>query len=243
MVIKAICIDKAKRLWLVIITAVVIAALLITISFIYIYSTNDIKNDVKQMELFNLKNYNAKCEITIVSNKNKNNYTATEWYLDSGTKTSHRFDFNTKENLKMSYILKDNTLSIKSDGQISSLNIQDYNIINTNLISLSTFIQMYNKLLNEKEQNIFRLENKNIDNIKEYTIIVDRSKSNVGTLDKEYSEFLKEGINIYKIKLIVDDKNIPLEYFAYDDREEAVMYIKYIDFNIIDNFDEKIFAN
>lgn len=243
MVIKCINLDKSKRLWIIVIFAVITAIFLILFSFIHIYSKKNSSKSTKDFELSNIQSYSAKYEMTVISNKNKNEYLVNEWYQNKDGNVKYRFDFNIKDSLSMSYIMSDNILKITGKDQLNILNITGYDTINTNLISISTFIELYKNVINNSLTKGFKMETKNIDNNTEYTILFDKSKYEESDINKKYRIFFRVGLNISKIKLIVDNKNTPLEYFVLSENDETIIYVKYLEFNIKNNFDQKIFAN
>lgn len=246
MLIKTFNIDKSKRLWIVILTAVCIAALLILISFVYIYNHKQTDNGIiNKDENFNLSNYYAQYNLTTFSNKNQNTYCINEWYFNDNSDEKFRFDFENDSKEKITYILSNNMLKITSDKQISSINIENYGIYKKNLFSVSTFFNIYNEVLNEGKDNIFKLESKIIDNKSYYIISVDKTGiNNNDDYFKEYEFLLRDGLNICKLELVIDNsKNTPEEYYIFNNDDEVIIGIKYTKFDIIDKFDEKIFAN
>lgn len=245
MFISTIKIDKSKRLWIVITLAVVIAISLIITSFICVYFKTDEKLN-NDNDLFDLKGYYTEYELLTFSNKNQNSYYIKEWYLNDNGSESFKTEFESASKDKVTYILTENTLKISSDKQLSSFNIDSFNISKKNLLSLSTFFEIYNKILNNNDNKTMKIENKNIDNTKHYIIYIDKSENendNDNAVFEEYNEILNDGLNISKIELVVNDKNIPIEYYILDDKENVITGIKYTNFDIIDKFDEKIFAN
>lgn len=243
MVIKCINLDKSKRLWIIVIFAVIIAISLILASFIHIYLKKDSSKAFKDFELFNIKSYSAKYEMTVISNKNKNEYLVNEWYKNKEGNVVYRFDLSSKDSLSMSYVISNNNLKITGKDQLNSLNITGYDAINTNLISISTFIDLYKNGINNDLAKGFKIETNNIDNNTEYIISLDKSKYEENDVNKKNSAFFRLGLNISKIKLIVNNQCIPLEYFVLNENDEAIIYVKYLEFDNKNNFDEKIFAN
>ena len=238
MFISTINIDKSKRLWIVILLALTIASLLITISFIYIYLKKD--KNIEAVEIFDLKGYCAEYELVTFSNKNQNSYYIKEWY--SNENESFKIEFENELKEKVTYVLTNNTLSINSDKQLSTFNIYEYNPSKTNLLSIGTFIELYNKVLN-KNDNVIKIENKNVDNIKHYMIYLNNKDNEKINQNLEgYEDILNDGLKISKLELTVNEKNIPTEYYVFDEQNKIILGIKYVKFNIMDKFDEKIFA-
>lgn len=236
MFISTINIDKSKRLWIVILLALIIAISLIIISFLYIYLKKDIEID--KTSLFNIKGYHAEYELVVFSNKNQNSYYIKEWYLNDNENESFKLEFENESKEKVTYFLTKNTLNISSDMQLSSFNLDSYNIDKKNLISISTFLELYGKVLSVSEENKIKIENKNIDNTKHYIIHIDKANNqNVSQIFAEYEDILSDGLNISKIELVVNDKNKPIEYYVFDDKQNVIIGIKYTKFDIINKFD------
>lgn len=243
MLIKAFNIDKSKRLWVVILVAVCIAVLLIVISFVCIYGGNKGSFNNKD-EIFNLKGYYAEYDLTTFSNKNQNTYYIKEWYLNDNSNEKFRFDFKDDNNDEISYVLSDNMLRISSNTQLSKFNIEDYAINKKNLLSISTFSNICNNILNQNSNNLLKLERKTIDNRLHYIMEIDKEKNDDSEFFNNYDFLFDEGLDIKKIELIVDNsRNIPEEYYVFTDNDKIMLGVKYTKFDIIDKFDEKIFAN
>lgn len=103
--------------------------------------------------LLSIKNYSCKMNITYFSNKNTNEYIATQAYSSDGI---YSMEFLDEENLKINY--DKNSLNIASNPlNISSLT-SNYPEINTNPLFLSYFINTYFNC--EKTDNITVEENK-----------------------------------------------------------------------------------
>lgn len=223
--------------------AIITSIFLILFSFIHIYSKKNSSKSVKDFELFNIKCYSAKYDMTIISNKNKNEYLVNEWYQNINENVKYRFDINSNNSLNMSYIFSDNNLKITGENQLNSLNIRGYDTINNNLISISTFIELYKNVINNHIAKGFKIETRNIDNNTEYIMLLDKSKYEENDINKKYSTFFRLGLNISQFKLVVNNEGIPLEYFVLSENDETIIYIKYLEFDIKNKFDEKIFAN
>ena len=55
---------------------------------------------------------------------------------------------------------------------------------------------------------------------------------------------LKEGLNLSSFEAVVDNKSKKVEqYIVLDEKENVVINVNYLKFDILDKFDEKIFAN
>ena len=136
-------------------------------------------------------------------------------------------------------------LKITSDEQISNFDIENYGIYKKNLISVSTFLSLYNKIVNESKDIIFKIESNIVDDKSYYTVQINKTKINSNDENfKEYEFLLKDGLNIGKLELVIDNKKkMPNEYYVFNDDDEVIIGVKYTKFDIMDKFDEKIFAN
>lgn len=229
MLIKSFRIDKSKRLWIIILFALIIAIALILIAFIRIYSRNE---KIMENNIYDIKGYEAEYTITIVSNKTKNTYDMYEYFSENDEKDYFKFEFTNDANEKYTYILKDKSITISSNKQINILNIKDYDFFKENLISLSTFFKIY-KDIELKKDNNYKLEKNKVDNT---TIL------SISPLNKEGEMFRKE-LNISKLELIIDMNNKPIEYYVLDKYNNVIIGIKFNKFDVLEKFDEKIFAN
>ena len=55
---------------------------------------------------------------------------------------------------------------------------------------------------------------------------------------------LKEGLNLSSFEAVVDNKSKKVEqYVVLDEKKNVVINVNYLKFDILDKFDEKIFAN
>ena len=229
MLIKSFRIDKSKRLWIIILFALIIAIALILIAFIRIYSKNE---KIMENNIYDIKGYEAEYTITIVSNKTKNTYDMYEYFSENNEKDYFKFEFTNDANEKYTYIFKDKSITISSNKQINILNIKDYDFFKDNLISLSTFFKIY-KDIELKKDNNYKLEKNKVDNT---TIL------SISPLNKEGEMFRKE-LNISKLELIIDMNNKPIEYYVLDKYNNVIIGIKFNKFDVLEKFDKKIFAN
>ena len=227
-------IDKSKKLWCVIAFALFIAFLLIVFSFIGICFR---KEKISQKSIFDIKSYEAVYLLTVFSNKNQNAYKIHEWCKYEKGGECFRFDFENETKDKVTYILKDNFLSISNNNEKNTLEDCEYSILKENFISISTFLDMYKKIEKNEFGDYLRCENIKEDNKNYFVITVS---------DKNYdnnSIMQKSGLKIQKIELITENGNIPIEYYIYGKNNDLLIGIKYSKFDILDKIDEKIFAN
>ena len=238
MFIKTINIDKSKRLWFVIICALFIAILLIIISFFGIYSQNNIKHE-NEGNIFEIHNYYAKYIVTIIGNKTRNTYEVEEWYAGDNGNEKHRLNFKNESMDEISYIISNNELRIENNKEISKFNITEYSLKRKNVLSFSTLEYLYNYA---NENNSFaKIESKCIDDKIYLMLKLNKEKINENS---EFEFLMKDGLNIFSFELIYNKKtNIPEEYLVLDNNGNVIIGIKYINFDILNKFDEKIFAN
>lgn len=142
----------------------------------------------------------------------------------------------------MSYIISNNTLCLKNDNQIENINMENYDVKKKNLISIATFFDIYNKVFyNIKTDNI-KIESKTVNDNNIYSIIF-YDKDDEDSYENQYIDILRGGMQIHKLELVVDnDTKLPIEFLVYNKKNEIFIEIKYDKFDIINNFDEKIFA-
>ncbi len=254
---------KSKKIWIVIILAVIVAAILIC------YTTFCVVNNVKNKEylneyssiisslgkenIFNATSYEAEYELTVISNKNRNVYNVKEWYLnksqDKNTNEYFKYILSGSSNEEAIYLIKDNTLTIKNYNQIGEYKLENYIGYNTNLMSIKTFVDLYKNIENEIVNNnsvcCFKTSSKlNEDNICLYIQFLNNAKIDEScNLCEKYKDILKYGLNIDSIELILDFKTkIPISINIYDKNMNIIMSITYKSFVLNNQKDEKVFA-
>ena len=57
------------------------------------------------------------------------------------------------------------------------------------------------------------------------------------------SGIFRKNLNVSKLELILNKDNNPIEYYVLDKDDSMILGIKYTKFNVLEKFDEKIFAN
>lgn len=237
MLIKTINIDKSKRLWLIIICALFVAFLLISISFFGIYNANSGKNEVN--DAFNIKNFHTKYSLTIFGNKTQNNYEVEEWYSNSNQDEKYRFEFTNDLQDKISYIILNNEVRINNTKEISKFDLSEYSTSDRNIFSFSTFIFLYNYI--QKETSCGNIESTVINDKIHYLIKL--NKNNINEVE-ELKFLLKEGLNLCSFEAVIDNKSKKVEqYVVLDEKQNVFITVNYLKFDILDKFDEKIFAN
>lgn len=233
--------DKNKRLWLLILTALTVAAILIFITISFLFhtdGTNNISTSNNFSDFFNLKSYKYGCNATIISNKTRNTYYFEEEYLNKNQKESFHFKMKNDNDYEIDYIIENNNLHIKSNKEINEYTLSNYVVKKTNLLSISTFISIYNDV------NSYIKENENNDDIKIeieessdsiiYSVIL--NNYNLEVLNK-YKDILNDGISVKKLQLIFSKKeNKPIKYLVFDNNDLAYIDINYSFFDINNNF-------
>lgn len=219
----SIGIDKNKRLWLIMIGAVTIAVLLIVISFISVYKgTTKNSKIVEALDISNISSYKANYTLNVKSNKNQNNYMIEEEYRD-GEKEFFEFKVTDIDEI-ITYTLDNNTLHIQSNKQNLNYLLSDYIVKKENLISVSTFFELYEKAIQD-DNKYFSVSIEEQDNKLTYIIKVAHDEN----LSDEYT-FLN---NVSKLELIINkEKNTFEEYVLYDDNANAYIDIIYDNFLI-----------
>ncbi len=224
--------DKSKRLWLLVFFALIIAITLILISFIRIYFKRSFK---KENNIYDIKGYDAEYNVTVVSNKTNNTYIMHEIYTENYEKKYFKFEFINNLDEKFTYIFKDNSVEMSSNKQINIFEIKEYDFFSENLISLSTFLELY-KNIELKKDNDYKIEKNKVNDT---TVLIISALDNI-TKD---SGIFRKNLNVSKLELILNKDNNPIEYYVLDKDDSMILGIKYTKFNVLEKFDEKIFAN
>ena len=82
------------------------------------------------------------------------------------------------------------------------------------------------KIVNDKTHYLIKLNENKINEVEELKFL------------------LKEGLNLSSFEAVVDNKSKKVEqYVVLDEKENVVINVNYLKFDILDKFDEKIFAN
>lgn len=250
--------DKSKRLWIEIIGAIGVAITLIVISFIVTYNKNskDIGNmgNVENMDMvFNLTSYSCEYNVTIKSNKNQNIYNIKEYYLNENENESIRFDFeNDKKNNIMTYIISNGVCKIKSENELNQFVIKEgYSLKKKNLISVSTFLELYKKVKNVvNEENTLneciKISTVEENQKKHFNILFENNATgnneNIKNIFSEYNDLINDKIGVKKIELVIDkNTKIPSELLVYNNKEQAYIGVEYTKFIINDKIDKKLF--
>ncbi|MDD2627847.1 MAG: hypothetical protein PHR25_05315 [Clostridia bacterium] len=193
-----------------------------------------IKNIVNKFEnnnIFNMNSFYAEYEATIVSNKNQNSYNIKEWYKnDMGTK----FEFIDSSGSSINIMFYNNKMLIQNIDQKNEMYIDPYITNATNLISIHTFLEIYNK--STKENCCFTALN--YEKAHYITMILENicKKKNCKC---DYKEAFR---NISKLELKVNKKTkLPITYIVYNNDKKEIISIVYNKFNINAEINKAIF--
>ena len=233
--------DKSKRLWLIVISALTIASILIGITMYIVLgpSSNSLNLKRDKEEIFDAISYKCGYNVTIISNKtiNKYNFEKKKKKDEDG---KEKFKFKTQNEIgdEINYLIDENNLKISSSSQINEYVLSDYVVRKTNILSLSTFISLYNDIkeyLKEvTDEKGVKIEIDEVDNTTCYRIIFANYTDEVL---KEYDDIINEKNNIKKMELVLSNDTLnPLQYIVYNNQNKAYIDIEYSFFDINTNF-------
>lgn len=215
--------DNSKKLWLIMLGAVSVAILLIVIAFTSIYSNLNSNISVKSFDIKQIENYKISYTLNVKSNKNQNYYKMEEEHKKSQDKEFFEFKIYNGDEI-ITYTFENDTLSIKSNVQKLEYVLNEYMLKKENIISISTFLELYRNIDINKNDN-FSISITEFDNKISYSINVD-----VKNKDLEEYKFLD---NISKLEVIINKENKKIdEYIVYDDKGNAYIDIIYDNFVI-----------
>lgn len=242
-------IDKSKRLWAIILIALLVAIILIVTSFLCVFNvSNDSGKNYTKAQLFNAKTLYAEYELNVFSNKNQNKYKMKEWYVNKENDYKFRIESNTEEN-SFTYFGTKDTLTIKADNQLSKINLNNFTNSKANTLSIATFILLYSEINKAIENNDYsnnvccKIEETENDDSISYIISLNFNKEAKENTCKICNIFQNDNMKISKFELILDkDKKIPKEYIVYNEKGETYIDILYYKFVINNDFEEKLFA-
>lgn len=173
--------------------------------------------------VMNMTTYFAEFEITVKSNKNTNTYTMKEWYKKGvGTKQEY-LDSN---NSKVTILTLKNKTVIQNENQKNVMVLDEYITKYTNLLSINTFLDIYEKY-KSKDCCFSANSYEKVNNI---NMILDNVCKMGENCSCDVSEIVK---NVSKIELKLD-KNTgkPLTYIVYDHNKNECISIVYNKFDI-----------
>lgn len=226
---------KSKKIWIVILTAITVAIVLIGITIYQIVNDENVNIGIgNKINIFDIKKYDCGANVKIYGNKTINDYYIEEEYESIDEQYKYKFKAKNESNSEVSYLIENNTLKISSDSQISEYILSDYIVKKSNILSFSTFISMYNdveKYIKENNNSDYiKIEIEEIEDKTCYRMIINNSKIDILN---EYKDIFKEGMNINKFELfILNETNIPKEYIIYDKNDNAYIDIQYTFFSL-----------
>lgn len=238
---------KNKRLWIVISIAILIAISLIVITFASVFTISDEIVKINKEDFINLNSYYAEYELNVYSNKNQNRYYMKEWY---NKKSDDDYNFRIETNndgINFTYIIANNSLSIKSDSQLNYMKLNDYIIDRKNVASISTFLELFKRIADtnntDNKGDCCKIKVEEIDNKVNYSIILNNNSDSNCKICNDYKEITYSGMKISSFELVLDkDSLMPLEYIVYTVDGKTWADIIFTKFDINADFDEKIFA-
>lgn len=234
--------DRGKKLWYIVTFALTMASLLIATSF-YLVSNESFKIKLNigcESNIFNMDSYYTEYTVKINSNKNSNVYYMKEWHMKKDD-NSESFKFETSNELgnTISYIIANNSLKITNSAEKYEYFLSEYIVNKKNLLSISTFIDIYNKVKGGLSDlsNCCKVESVVQDNVCNYKIIFGENSNN----NSEINDYDIQ--NVSNIELIVNQENsLPEHMYVYDKNGNAFIDITYNFFGINSVFEEKLFA-
>ncbi len=228
-----------NKLYVLVISAIVIAFVLIFVSF-----SNVIKLPIgdifKNLDIFSANSYSAEYEITEISNKNRNIYVMNELYKKEGDNEYFKFGYKDFLNNDVSYIVCNDRVKLENTSQLSSYIINSNNFKKTNLFSLATYI---NIIHNIDSIECISLKVTEEENIKKYELILDKNLHDSKCLKKgisEYSDLFSNGLKLSKIELNIKD-NKPVDILVYTNDNNVYINIKYTKFELNSEISNEIF--
>jgi len=224
-----------NRLYVVIIFAILIAAILIYVSF-YSVLKSPIDNLVSGSNIFESTSYSAEYEITDISNKNRNIYIMNEIYKKENSNEYFKFGYKDILNNDISYIICNDKIKIEDTSQISSYIINSNNFKKTNLLSLATYIDIINNINSIKCMTLNVSEE---ENVKKYEIILNKQIHDTEDVCK-YSDLFSNGLKLSKIELTISD-NKPLDILVYTNDNNIYINVKFIKFEMNNEVSSDIF--
>ncbi len=182
--------------------------------------------------VLNMENFYTEFEVTIVSNKNTNTYNMKEWYKkDVGSKVEYLDNSNSKVNI----LIKKDNITLKNENQKNTLIINPYVLKYSNLLSINTFINIYNKS-KEKECCFSANSYEKANNINMILENICKNK------DKCECEFVDIVNSVSKLELKLDkNSGLPLTYIVYDNDKKECISIVYNRFDINTDIKNSIF--
>lgn len=228
-----------KKIYIIIISAIIIACILIYISMSSVIKIS-IDNMLNNSEVFKANSYIAEYEISEISNKNRNIYNMSEMYKKENNNEYFKFSYKDVLGNNASYIVTNDRIKISNDSQISSYIVNTNNFKKTNLFSIATYADIINNIDNTK---CITLNVTKEDNMKKYVLVLDKHKHDSickqGGICK-YDDLFSNGLKISKIEItIVDEK--PVDILVYTTDNNVYIDVKYTKFELNSEISSDIF--
>ena len=215
--VKSICIGvfKKAKLKYIIVCSILIAIILMIISWFFVFNNRYYKKKYEKFDIFNANSYFAKYNMRVFSNKNQNEYKINEWYSQDGKDYKFKFETINEEGLNYIYEGDSKSINIYSADQLNKISLND------------TIIQLENNDYETKK--CCKLEENEEDGKVSYKIIFNNSSGEKCSICK----FVKDGINISSLELIINSSTLfPIEYIIYGKNGDALYDILYEKFEV-----------
>lgn len=229
---------RNRRFDIVTVILVTIAVGLSVIATCYTaYKMNEIRNgkDVgdlynyiqKENDIFNIKNYSADIEATIVSNKNVNTYNIKQSYMNINDIVKSKTEFKDATGNIITAIFNGSDMQLKSNNQKLVYMLEDYTLNNLNYLDLDAIINKYMKIKNGEIKGSI----KNLEKDNELKMVIEYDKE-----DGWYNN------KISSSEIVIDNNNKRiLNLVHYDNNKKIVCNIKYNELKINKGIDQGIF--
>lgn len=228
---------RKYKLYIVITLAIIIAVVLMIISFSSVISLPKINIVVDESDIFNLNSYSAEYVVIEISNKNRNTYKVKEWYKKIFNSEFFKFNSNDELNNEVSYIIANGKIKIQNASQLSTYILNESKLKKTNLYSISTYID----IITDNDLKCIRINTLNEEENEKYEIILDTKIHDKCSEDCKYNDLFKEGLKLSKIEIILN-KNIPKHILVLNDKNEIYLDINYTKFNLNDEINDEMFV-
>lgn len=228
-----------KKIYIIVISAIIIACILIYISFFSVVKSS-IDNMLNNSAIFNVNSYIAEYEISEISNKNRNVYNMSEIYKKENSNEYFKFSYKDFLGNEASYIVTNDRIKISNESQISSYILNSNNFKKTNLFSFATYADIINNIDNIK---CIKLEVSKEENMKKYQLILDKNVHDTVCKNSstcKYDDLFSNGLKLSKIEIsVADDK--PVDILVYTTDNNVYIDVKFIKFEANSDISSDIF--
>ena len=186
----------------------------------------------KSDNILNMESYYSEFEVTVISNKNTNTYSMKEWYKKG---VGNKIEYIDSAKSKVTVITLNDKITIVNENQKNIMMLNSYITTYTNLLSISTFIDIYNQSIEEK----CCFNANSYEKVNNINMILDNVCKMGNNCDCMFAEIVQ---NISKIELKLDkNSGKPLTYIAYDNGKSIKISIVYNKFDINAQVSNSIF--